>query len=405
MKNSKTWKASFLTIAVGQTISLIGSSAVQFAMIWWMAKETDSPMIMSIAGLMAYLPQIFLGPFAGVWIDRMKRKYVVIGADLFMGLVALLFAGCFLAFNPPIWTVCLVLLVRATGSVFHQPAIQAIVPLLVPQEELMKANGWNQFMQSGAFMLGPVIGAMMFGAFPMEVILLTDLLGAIVASVTVAVTKIPEIEKSGVQYPHFISEFKEGIEVYRKDPKMLYVLITAGLSMICFLPLASLYPLMSSSYFNVGAFHAGMVEFLYALGMMISALAIGAVSQKSNKLHLAWAGLAGLAVTTLISGMLPSSIVFFWIFAGICTLMGACANVYGIPLMAYMQETIAPEMQGRAFSILGTVMSLAMPIGLLVAGPCAENLGVSPWFLISGIFMIVVVGVMGMLSSRKKVQG
>lgn len=402
MKKDNKWMKRFLTIATGQTISLIGSSAVQFSLIWWMAKKTDSPMMLALAGLMAYLPQIFLGPFAGVWIDRMKRKYVIVGADLFIGLAAGLLSICFFIWDPPVWGICLVLLVRATGTVFHQPAIQAIVPLLVPQDQLMKANGWNQFMQSGAFMLGPVIGAVMYGALPMEIILLTDLAGALIASLTVVVTEIPEIPKKEGQYPNFIREFKEGIQVYRKDPKMLYVLLAAGGSMIWFLPLASFYPLMSSSYFGVSAVYASVVEFLYALGMMVAALAIGSVSSKVNKLHLAWGGLFGFAITTLVSGVLPSSFLFFWVFAAICTFMGACANIYGIPLMAYMQETIEPEMQGRAFSLLGTVMSLAMPIGLAIAGPLAERLGVAPWFFISGVCMLIIVVVLGMISSRSK---
>lgn len=400
MSEKTNWKAGFFTIAIGQTVSLIGSSAVQFAMIWWMAKETSSPIVLSLAGLVAFLPQIVLGPFAGVWIDRMKRKYVVIGADLFMGAVAAIFAGCFAVMNPPVWTACLVLGVRAVGNVFHQPAIQAVIPQLVPNEELVKANGWSQFMQSGAFMLGPVIGALMFGALPMEVILLTDLLGAIAASTTVAVTKIPESGDTGVRYPDFKAEFQEGIEVYRKDRKLLCLLMAATLSMVCFLPLSSLYPLMSSAYFQVSAFYGGLVEFMYAFGMMLSALIIGMVTKGNNKLQQGWLGLAGLAVTTLICGVLPSNMTSFWIFAVVCGLMGACANIYGIPVMAYMQGTIEPDKLGRAFSLLGTVMSLAMPLGLLVAGPCAEQFGVNAWFLISGIVMSLAIAVMWMIERK-----
>ena len=81
MNDYSKWKQKFLTIAAGQTVSLIGSSAVQFALIWWLASETGSPMMMALSGLVAFLPQIFLGPFAGVWIDRLKRKYVAIRTD------------------------------------------------------------------------------------------------------------------------------------------------------------------------------------------------------------------------------------------------------------------------------------------------------------------------------------
>jgi DHA3 family macrolide efflux protein-like MFS transporter len=151
------WKRRFFTIVAGQTISLIGSSAVQFSLIWWLASETTSPIMMSLAGLFAFLPQLLLGPFAGVWIDRWRRKTVIICADMFTGLVAALFALSFLVWSPPYWLVCVVLGVRAVAGVFHTPAIQAVVPMLVPGEELVKANGWSQLLQAGAFMLGPVI--------------------------------------------------------------------------------------------------------------------------------------------------------------------------------------------------------------------------------------------------------
>ena len=162
--SQNNWKRNFLTIAGGQTVSLIGSAAVQFSLIWWLASETGSPIMMSIAGVFAFLPQLILGPFVGVWVDRLSRKTVIIAADLFIGLVALVFALVFLFDTPPYWSVCVVLGIRAIGNVFHSPAIQAAVPMLVPQQELVRANGWSQFMQSGAFLLGPVLGAAMYAS-------------------------------------------------------------------------------------------------------------------------------------------------------------------------------------------------------------------------------------------------
>ena len=89
MENNTKWRGRFLTIAIGQAISLIGSSAVQFALIWWLAEQTASPMIMGVAGLAAYLPMAFLSPFAGVAADKYSRKIICITADLSMGLAAL----------------------------------------------------------------------------------------------------------------------------------------------------------------------------------------------------------------------------------------------------------------------------------------------------------------------------
>lgn len=358
--------------------------------------------MMAMAGLVAFVPQIFLGPFAGVWIDRLKRKHVVVAADLFMGLVAAVFAVILWLGHPPYWSACVILGVRAVGNVFHTPAIQSIIPQLVPTDKLVKANGWSQFMQSGAFMLGPVIGAALYAAFSLPVILLTDLAGALIASITVIVTSIPEPEHTNRQVPHFMREMKEGVKIFTSDKRLVKLTLAATISMIFFLPLSSYYPLMSSSYFNTNAWYGSVVELTYALGMMVSAILFGSLGRIKNKILVAYIGLAGMGITCIICGILPPTMWAWYIFAGICMIMGGCGNIYSIPYMAYMQETIPPEAQGRAFSLIGTLMSVAMPLGLLISSPVAELFGVSMWFLVSGIgilLLLVVCSITALLDS------
>ncbi len=387
---NKGWKKGFLTITAGQTVSLIGTSAVQFSLIWWLASETASPIMMSLAGLLVFLPQFLLGPFAGVWIDRLSRKAVIIGADLFIGLVATVFAVSFFIWDPPYWLACVVLGVGAIGSVFHTPAIQAAVPMLVPKEELVRANGWSQFMQSGAFMLGPVLGAAMYAALPLPVILLSDLAGAVVASISVAVVKIPEIERERKARPDFIGEIKEGIAVYLRDKKLCIVTLASAASMVFFLPLAVFYPLMTSDYFKGTSWHAGVIELLYSVGMMAGAAVVGSLGTIKNKFNVVHLGLMSLGATSLICGILPQNTMGFWFFAAMCLVMGASGNLYNIPFIAYLQETVPKEAQGRAFSLMGSLMSVAMPVGLLVAGPVADRYGVPLWFLVAGVLVIVI---------------
>ena len=389
MTENKNWKSKFFIIATGQTVSLIGSSVVQFALIWWLASETSSPFMMAMSGMAAFLPQIFLGPFAGVFIDRLKRKYVVIAADLFIGTAALIFAVILWLGHPPYWAACLILGVRAFGGVFHTPAIQSIIPQLVPADKLMKANGWSQFMQSGAFMLGPVLGAAMYAALPLPVILITDFIGAAVASITVAVVKIPEPVHEKRQVPHFIREMKEGVGIFKKDKDLMKLTIASTVSMVFFLPLSTYYPLMSSSYFRGNAWHGSIVELCYAMGMMVSAVLFGSLGRSDHKIRIVYLGLVGIGITCVISGLLPPAMWAWVIFAVVCIFMGGFSNVYNIPYIAYMQETIPAEVQGRAFSLIGSLMSLAMPVGLLVSSPVAQFFGVPVWFLISGIGILL----------------
>lgn len=397
------WKQKFLTITLGQTISLIGSSAVQFSIIWWLASKSSSPAVLAFSGLVAFLPQLILGPFAGVWIDRLNRKWVVIGADMFMGLIAVVFAVVFWQMKePPFWSACLVLGVRAVGDVFHTPAIQAIIPTLVPKEELMRANGWSQFMKSGAFMLGPVFGALLYSALPMHLILITDFIGALAASLTMFCVHVPDIERTFDEKTNFLHELKEGGKIYLQDKKLLLIIAASTLCMCFFLPLSSYYPLMSSSYFKVSAFHGSVVELLYAGGMMGVSALIGLFGNIKRKFLMGYIGLLGMGITSFVCGILPGDDWAFWIFAIFCMLMGGCGNVFNIPIIAYMQETIPPEAMGRAFSLMGSVMSLAMPLGLLVSGPVAEKYGVEFWFLVTGVGVTVIAIAAMLLSAGLK---
>lgn len=398
----RMWKRKFLTIAIGQTVSLLGSSAVQFCLMWWLAVQTDSPLVLSLAGLVAYMPQVILGPFVGVWVDRWKKKTVVMTADLFIGLVSGGFALWFLLGEPEYWVVFAIMGVRAVGGVFHQPAIQALIPRLVPQQELMQANSWSQFMQSGAFMLGPVIGGMMYSVLPMWVILITDLAGALVASVLVWVVEIREPPHTLQEQGNFWLEFRDGLAVINQGRVLRAVLLTAFLCMVFFIPLCYLYPLMTSSYFALDSVYGSVVEFTYSLGALLISLVMGGLGRRFHKVKLVYFGLFLLGFTSLLCGVLPPRpMVYFWIFAVVCMVMGAGGNFYGIPLGSYVQETVPPEKLGRVFSLWGTVLSLAMPVGLLMSGPVSEALGVAPWFFLAGLAGTVIALVSYLLVRKK----
>ncbi len=386
------WEKDFLIIAIGEAISEIGSYAVQFSLIWWIASKTSSPVLLALSGLLAFLPQLFLGPFAGVWIDRLKRKTVIIFADLFIGVVATVYAILFLFGSPPYWSAYAVLGIRAIANVFYTPAVQSVIPMLVPKQGLIRANGWNQFMQSGALMLGPVLGAAMYAVLPLPVILLSDLVGALVASTSIGIIKIPELKREQHQVPNFMKEMKEGFSTFVQDKKLLIVTLAAAIGMIFYMPLSSFFPLMTSDYFHATAWQAGIVQFGYAGGMMICSILVGKYGTIKNKLLAVHIGLLGLGLTAFLCGILPQTNTAFWIYVVLCMLMGASGNLYNIPYVAYMQETIPKEAHGRAFSVMSSLMSATMPLGLVIAGAVAEINGVASWFFITGVAFLIITG-------------
>lgn len=376
----KNWKTKYLLMIAGQSLSLIGSTAVQFSVIWWLSTTLDSPIILALASIAAYIPNILLGPFVGVWIDRLNRKYVIIAADVFTGVISVIFAFAFCLGMPTVWMTLVFLGLRAIGGVFQSLAIQAVVPSIVPKNQLIQANAWNQFLQSGALMIGPVLGAVMYAAFPLPVILFSDLAGAVIASIALMPVKIPYIARVDDNSMGFVTEWKEGVQIFLMDKRLFVLTLSATNCIIFFMPITAFYPLMISDYFQGTACEASSVELLYSAGMMIGTFVINHFGNKlqHNAACAAFIGLFGLGSTTLISGFCPKSDAAFWIFAFMCFGMGISAVFYNILYIAYMQETISSKYHGRAFSLLNSIISLTMPLGLLVAGPVFCLIGSDP---------------------------
>ena len=359
------WKSQFMIVALGQAVSMLGSHGVQFALIWWLAEKTSSPLMLGISGLVAYLPMTLFSPLAGIAVDRYNRKFISIFSDMAMGAVAMIYAVILSFFDLPVWTVFVMLCVRGIGSTFQQPAIQSIIPQLVPKDQLIKTNGWLQLLNSGSFL-------------------------AVLASTALAVVKIPELEKIEREEQHFIAEIKEGLQVFKNDRSLFYIVIAEALCMFFYAPLSSFYPLMTSDYFKLSAMYGSVVELSFAIGMMASSLLFSSVLKISRKIRVSFIGLFGMGVMSLLCGIIPPAYTGWFFFAGGCICLGASGNVHTIPLTAYMQETISPEKMGRAFSVLTLISSVTMPVGLLFSSPIAEKTGVNVWFFISGLCMILL---------------
>lgn len=386
MNHLKNWKKTFAIIYIGQAFSLIGSGAVQFSIIWWLTVKTDSAIVLTIASIVGLLPQALIGPFAGVWVDRYDRKTIMIVADGVVALSSGALAAAFLFGDPPLWFFYLVAFIRALGSTFHAPAMQASIPLLVPQEKLTQAGGWGQLVNSASFMAGPVIGAALMGVLPLHSIMFVDILGAAFAISALLLVKFPKAPVQTVKL-HLFEDLKQGLRAMRSNRPLMAVTIPVLVACVVYMPLGSLLPLLIRTHYSGTAWHSGVSEFLFAAGMAASASAIGIWGGMKRQFLMIFIGLSALGLCAALSGMLPSS--WFTVFAAISFIMGGTGTFFNVPYTAYIQRTVPPESMGKVFSLVVSAMSLASPAGLMLAGPVSEVVGITNWFTVSGILMFL----------------
>jgi DHA3 family macrolide efflux protein-like MFS transporter len=389
MNKYSNWKQKFFTIWSGQAVSLITSAILQMAIVFYLTEKTGSAMVLSMASLVAFLPYAVFGPAIGVLVDRYDRKKIMIGADLIIAAAGALLAFIALYMELPVWTVMAVLFIRSVGTAFHTPALNAVTPLLVPEVQLTTCAGYSQSLQSISYILSPAVAALLYSVWELNVIIAIDVLGAVIASITVAFVNIPKLkveEKSFKQ--NFIEDMREGFLVL-KDNKGLFALLLIGtLYMFVYMPINALYPLITMEYFNGTPMHISITEIAYASGMLAGGLVLGLFGNYKKGILLITVSIFMMGASLAVSGLLPPN--GFVVFVVCCAIMGLSVPFYSGVQTALFQEKIKPEYLGRVFSLTGSIMSLAMPFGLILSGFFADRIGVNRWFLISGI---IIVGV------------
>lgn len=367
MEKQQGWKKSFFTIYTGQAFSLLSSSAVQFSIIWWITVQTGSAIALTIASVVGLLPQAIIGPFAGVLIDRYNRKTIMIIADSAVAVSSLVLCVFFFFGTPSLIFIYSVMFVRALGETFHKPAMQAAIPELVPERELTRAGGLGQMVQSACSMAGPMLGAFLMSITTLQYALLVDIIGAALAVLALSLVKIAKQKLNLRSKLNFFEDMKQGIKAIKENKALVRVSVSILLSTIVFVPIGTLLPLMVKVYFNGTAWHNGIVQTLFSVGMLAAAMVISITGGIKNQFLMISAGIFALGICSLAGGLLPAST--FWLFCIIVFIMGTTGMVSNIPYTAYIQKTIPQENLGKVISLVTSVMSFAAPVGMFIAGP------------------------------------
>lgn len=257
------WRKKFFVIWIGQGISTLTSSIVQMAIIWYITGKTKSAAVLSFATLAGFLPQAVLGMFIGVLIDQHDRKKIMICSDLVMSSACVALAVSGIWGDIPIWLIFIVLFIRSIGNAFYAPSLQAIMPSILPKDQLTKYAGYSQSFESASMIASPAIAAVLYSMFPLKAILMLDVLGAFFAVGTLAAVDIPEIFREDKEKTNLLAEVKEGYNVMRSVPGMRELLVIGALYAVIYFPIGTLYPLITMSYFNGSVSESGLVETVF----------------------------------------------------------------------------------------------------------------------------------------------
>jgi DHA3 family macrolide efflux protein-like MFS transporter len=388
----RKWLRNYLPMWIGQAVSLLGSSLVQFALVWYLTDKTGSATVLAMATLVALLPQVFLGPFSGAVVDRLNRKTVMIVSDSLVALTTLGLMASFMLGSIQVWHIYLAMFLRSLFGTFQMPAMSASTTLMVPPEQYSRLSGVNQALYGVLNIISPPLGAALLAAFEINAVLMVDIVTATLAIGLLAfLVKVPQPKRAdanqAITPKQVIADVRYGLKYAFTWKGLFALLIMAALANMVASPAFTLLPLHVKTHFGRGVEDVAIMESAFGIGVVIGGVLLGVWGGFKRKMATVLMGLLGMGAFFLAIGVIPAGGFMVAVFMmGLSGLMNAMANG---PLGALMQAKVPPEMQGRVFTVMNSLATGAMPLGMLMAGPLANALGTSAWFVIAGVTTLI----------------
>ncbi|MFD1671383.1 MFS transporter [Agrilactobacillus yilanensis] len=383
------WRQNIYLFLTSQFLTGITSMVVQYAIIWYLTKETGSATILSMATLLGMLPMVLLSPFVGPVVDRWPKKLLLIVPDIVAALFAILLsiAGT-LADQFPLWLVFVSLTVRSIAQTFQMPTVQSIVPTMVPESQITRINGQLGMVQSANMLIAPALGAFLFTIIPINFLILIDVLGAIIGITLLIFVRIPKVSTTG-ETVHVLTDVKFGFKKLIGNKGLWYMTLIGTAFTLIFMPAASLYPLMTMNYFHGTVGQAGLVEVIYSAGMLAGGTVIGLFGNWRDRMRPIFFAYLTIGITIGLSGFLPGNQKSFIWFVILNLIAGFGTPFFSTLLMAMIQQSYPPEQLGRVLGVLNSLMSISGPVGLIFVGPLADKIGVAAIFVIAGVGTLI----------------
>ena len=371
---------------ISQSVTLFGSTLVQMAVVWYATLLTSSGLWVAAFSVCSYFPQFLVSFWGGVWADRFPRKWLIAGSDAAIAAVTLAMAAAIPHIQDQTVLLFLLLLmsaVRSLGAGIQTPAVHAALPRLVPEEQLMRANGINAALQSLVQFAAPAAAGAVLVSSSLRSTLLIDVLTAalgigLLCMVPLPFRRLPE-EKTSV-----FQELKSGISyaVSNLDAGML-LLIYGGFVFLC-VPAGYLSGLFVSRVYGESYGYLTAVELAGFAGMTAGGLLAacrGQSRKKTRTLRNSLTVFGAMAILMAVSCRFLPYLILMAVY-------GVALTGVQTALTTLLQEKTEPFMQGRIFGLFSSMYSGFLPLGMAVFGPLADHIPLRILMALSGAALI-----------------
>ncbi|MCY1079000.1 MFS transporter [Archangium lansingense] len=371
----------FLLLWIAQTVSLVGSQLTAFGLGVWVYQRTQSTMMYSLVALANLAPRVIFAPLMGGFVDRRDLRSVLIAGHVGAGVCSLAIALLFGTGLLEVLAIIGLVAIGATFNAIHLPAFSKVTAVLVPPEELGKANGLAQLGVALGYLVAPLLAGFLMPHIEVLGILVIDISSFLFAVAVLSAVRLPLV---GAPTGHhssdpllFLRDAAEGWSYIRarRGLLILLLLITAmsfNLGMVQVL----ITPLMLS-FASVQVL--SIVLFVGGMGMVVGSVAMMAWGGPQRRIH----GVLGFLLLQgvfLLVGSLQASAPL--------VAAGAFGVLLSVPLItacdqSIWQRLVPTDIHGRVMAVHSAVSGASVPVAYLLAGPLADSL-FEPWMAPGG---------------------
>ena len=385
---SHAWRAlrhrNFKLFFAGQTISLIGTWMTRLATSWLVYRMTHSALLLGVVSFAGQIVSFLLGPFAGVWVERLNRRKLLIWTQAAAAIQSLALAALTLAHVITLWEVIALMALQGLINAFDMPGRQSfLVQMVEDRNDLSNAIAINSSMANGARLIGPAIAGILIAAVGEGWCFLVDGLSyfAVIASLLLMRIKALNIGRNATS---MLEQIREGWDYVRLFRPIRTILLLFALLSLMGWPYSVLLPVFAGQVLHGGAHTLGWLTGASGVGALISALSLAvrkSVVGLTRMLQIASAMLGAALILFGLSHTLWLSLVLM-VFVGFGLMQGASVS------NTIIQSLVTDDKRARVMSYYTMAFFGAAPFGSLLAGALAHRIGAPHTVIITGAFCI-----------------
>ncbi|HZI15280.1 MAG TPA: MFS transporter [Myxococcus sp.] len=391
------WKRTTALFLGSQALSLLGSTLVQYALLWQVTLQTRSSVMMTLYIVAGFLPTFLLSPFAGVWADRYDRRKLIVLADALIALVTLALAVVFTLRGPELWLFFLAAAVRSVGTAVQQPAVGALLPQLVPEDQLMRVNGIQGTLHSANMLAAPALAGFLMSVAPLQVLFYVDVVTAALAIVLLTLcVRVEARPRAPVREgASQLREIHDGFRYIRGHAHLVPFFSYLGCILVLITPAAFLTPLQTARSFGVEVWRLTAIEMVFSVGMLLGGATLVAWGGFGNRMRTMVVSSLIMGACTVALGVVP----YFGVYLATMGLFGVALPLYNTPATVMLQERVEPAYLGRVFSVMTMLSTALMPLSMLLFGPLAELVSIERLLQVTGV-LVLLLGLLAPLHRR-----